>query len=182
MCLVASFSSTISPPISSSVGPPIAVGSVAWISSYTSTSSPSPITLATFTAPSYSQNITPSSASTRISAAYPNIGDMTHYNVSVGRTSCGWLKYDSEDVVALSSVVMRNGPNPNVNPICGTAIEIAYQGRTYSATVVDTCANCPGLDLDVTQSLFDKVAPHGDGRVSGVSWRFSNDRKRTRST
>ncbi|KAL6722177.1 hypothetical protein ACLMJK_001284 [Lecanora helva] len=36
--------------------------------------------------------------------------------------------------------------------------------------VVDTCMGCAFEDIDVTDALFSKVAPNGDGRVHGIEW------------
>lgn len=101
-------------------------------------------------------------------------GDMTHYDPSGGLSSCGWQGYNYQDIVALSIAMMQNGPNPNTNPKCGKTINIYYMGNTHQATVFDTCQACSYGSIDVTEQLFNKVAPGGDGRVSGVSWSFTN--------
>jgi len=36
--------------------------------------------------------------------------------------------------------------------------------------VVDTCRGCSMYDIDVSPSLFKKIAPGGDGRVKGIDW------------
>lgn len=36
--------------------------------------------------------------------------------------------------------------------------------------IVDTCGGCKKFDIDVSPSLFKKVAPNGDGRVGGIAW------------
>ncbi len=36
--------------------------------------------------------------------------------------------------------------------------------------VVDTCMGCKEQDIDISPSLFSKVAPSGDGRVHGIEW------------
>lgn len=99
-------------------------------------------------------------------------GDATYYDVSVGLGSCGWQGSNSQDLVAIASDVMDNGANPNDNPKCGKTITIYYNGNTHTATVYDTCPTCAGGSIDLTQELFQKVAPDGDGRVHGVSWSF----------
>lgn len=38
------------------------------------------------------------------------------------------------------------------------------------ATVVDTCVACGKYDIDVSEGLFKKIAPDGDGRVKGIAW------------
>lgn len=99
-------------------------------------------------------------------------GDMTHYTPGLG--SCGYNDAPSggRDVVALSREMMNNGPNPNLNPKCGSKITI-YNPSTkkrHTATIVDTCWGCKKEDIDVNVELFYKVAPKGDGRVHGIMW------------
>ena len=69
--------------------------------------------------------------------------------------------------------MMQNPPNPNDNPLCGTAIQIRNPttGTTYSATIVDTCEGCADEDIDVSPSVFEAVDPNGlaDGRIV-VEW------------
>jgi hypothetical protein len=94
--------------------------------------------------------------------------------VSVGVGSCGKQGSNSQDLVAIAADVMQNGANPNDNPNCGKTINIYYNGMTHTGTVFDTCPTCDGGSLDLTQELFLKVAPDGDGRVHGVSWSFAD--------
>lgn len=115
---------------------------------------------------------TPASSSSSSSGSWPYTGDITYYDVSVGLSSCGLQGSNSQDLVAIAPGIMANGANPNANPKCGQKIEISYQGNTHVATVFDTCPGCSGGSIDLTEGLFKKVAPNGDGRVSGVSWRF----------
>lgn len=97
-------------------------------------------------------------------------GDMTYYTPSLG--SCGYHSSPNDDVVALAVPMMRNGANPNHNPKCGTKIGIwnPKTKKIHYATVVDTCYGCKLHDIDVSPSLFKKVAPNGNGRVGGINW------------
>ncbi|KAL8938039.1 MAG: hypothetical protein Q9216_004111 [Gyalolechia sp. 2 TL-2023] len=97
-------------------------------------------------------------------------GDMTYYTPAMG--SCGYSSSPSDDVVALSIPMMRNGGNPNRNKKCGTKISIwnPQTKKKYWATIVDTCQGCKMHDIDVSPALFKKVAPNGDGRVKGMNW------------
>ena len=100
-------------------------------------------------------------------------GDMTYYDVSIGAGSCGWQGSNSQNLVALAADVMQNPPNPNDNPKCGETINMYYGGNTHQATVYDTCPTCDGGSIDVTQQLFEAIAPEGNGRVHDVSWDFA---------
>ncbi|MCJ1230236.1 hypothetical protein MMC12_006908 [Toensbergia leucococca] len=97
-------------------------------------------------------------------------GSLTHYTPGLG--SCGMPSLPTDNIVALSTGMMQNAANPNANSVCWMHITIGHHGRYFDATVVDTCEGCDYEDLDVSSSLFEKVAPEGDGRVEGVEWWF----------
>lgn len=67
---------------------------------------------------------------------------------------------------------MANGGNPNNNPKCGSQISIHHpaSGRTVQATVVDTCAGCAMYDVDVSGSLFTRLAGGLSGGRTAVDW------------
>ena len=115
-------------------------------------------------------------------------GDMTYYTPGFpsdqqllpgfadqppGLGSCGYTNSASDAIVALSTEIMNNPPNPNDNPICGTSINIynPATGDTNTATIVDTCEGCGEYDIDVSPSVFEAVDPNGlaDGRIV-VDW------------
>lgn len=100
-------------------------------------------------------------------------GDITFYSPGLG--SCGILSSDSEPVVALAVSMMNNPANPNKNPKCGTQIHIfnPQTGETHSGIIVDTCYSCQYEDLDLSHSLFQRIAPYGNGRVHGMRWTFA---------
>lgn len=100
-------------------------------------------------------------------------GEVTHWDVGLG--SCGTTNSNSEDVVALAVDMMANPVNPNLNPKCGKTITLINKaaGTTTQAKVVDTCGGCKYGDVDLSPSLFSKVAPKGDGRVGGIQWHFN---------
>jgi hypothetical protein len=121
-------------------------------------------------APAASAPASSGGSSSSSSATGSHVGDLTNYDVSVGQTSCGYSGSNAESLVALPAVDMQNGANPNANPKCGKKINIYYNGQVHQGTVQDTCPECASGSLDVTMTLFDLVAPKGDGRVKGVSW------------
>ena len=118
-----------------------------------------------------SSTVPPIAVAVQTGQAYT--GDITYYDVSVGIGSCGTIASNSDNVVALSHLDMNNPANPNANPLCGKEITIYYNGATHHARIWDTCPTCGQGSLDLPQPLFDAVAPGGDGRVHGVTWRFS---------
>lgn len=104
---------------------------------------------------------------------YVLTGDITWYTTGLG--SCGITSHDTDAIVALSVPMMKNGANPNANPLCGKTITI-FNPTTYTttqATVVDTCKACAYGDIDMSPTLFTTVAPAGDGRVHGIKWSFN---------
>ena len=99
-------------------------------------------------------------------------GDLTYYDVSVGLGSCGWQGDNGQMLVALSSADMKNGANPNNNPLCHQTVMITYGGQTHQATVYDTCPTCAEGSIDMTQTLFNMYAPTSEGRLHGATWTF----------
>jgi len=111
------------------------------------------------------------STTTTAPTAGKNSGDITYYAPGLG--SCGVTNGPSDMIVALAADMMTGYANPNDNPNCGKSITISYNGVTATATIEDTCEACTGASIDLTPSLFEKFAPLGVGRVSGVEWWFN---------
>lgn len=101
-------------------------------------------------------------------------GDITYYTPGMG--SCGIENTSSDMIVAISHVLMESAgvANPNKNPYCNRTIMISYNGNEVPATVTDTCPGCEEGSIDLTEALFYKVAPSGDGRVHDVKWWFTS--------
>jgi expansin (peptidoglycan-binding protein) len=65
--------------------------------------------------------------------------------------------------------------NPNDNPLCNKKIRItrydssAGANHSVDVTVVDRCVGCAADDLDLSPTMFDKLADAALGRVTG-SW------------
>ncbi|KAL8989798.1 MAG: hypothetical protein Q9169_008279 [Polycauliona sp. 2 TL-2023] len=97
-------------------------------------------------------------------------GWMSYYTPGLG--SCGTSNHEGEDVVALSRAIMGTGADTNHNPKCGSWIGIwnPHTKKHYSAKVVDTCIKCGAGDIDVSASLFSKIAPVEVGVVQGINW------------
>ncbi|RYC64836.1 hypothetical protein CHU98_g1341 [Xylaria longipes] len=87
-------------------------------------------------------------------------GDMTYYYPGLG--SCGWTNGNNDAVVALS---------PSKSGNCGKSIRIHYQDKSTTAKVVDKCPGCAAEAIDVSPSVFSKLANQDQGRVK-VTWEF----------
>ncbi|KAI1850673.1 hypothetical protein JX265_004384 [Neoarthrinium moseri] len=99
-----------------------------------------------------------------IGYVFASSGDMTYYAPGLG--SCGETSNESDAVVALAPGQF-SGSNP-----CGKKITITAKGKTASATVVDKCPGCSEDSIDVSPSVFEKLASLDDGRVK-IEWEFS---------
>ncbi|KAJ5291787.1 hypothetical protein N7478_001038 [Penicillium angulare] len=100
----------------------------------------------------------------------PYSGDLTYYAPALG--SCGYTNTESEHVLAVSHILFdaaSTGSNPNDNPLCGLKIRIRRDGESVDAKVVDRCVGCAETDLDVTESVFEKLATLAQGRVT-MEW------------
>ncbi|KDQ15733.1 hypothetical protein BOTBODRAFT_286502 [Botryobasidium botryosum FD-172 SS1] len=96
-------------------------------------------------------------------ASYFDLGDP-----SVG--ACG-QSYASTDFAAATSATIFNA-DPS---ICGRTINISFQNKTATATVVDSCdtSDCGDNDLILTAAVFEELAPLSVGILQGVQWTFA---------
>ncbi|KAK3625605.1 hypothetical protein LTR56_020325 [Elasticomyces elasticus] len=138
-----------------------------WVAPETTSEAPAPSSYAAAS----STTVEAAASGTTSSDSAHNTGDITWYAPGMG--SCGWTNTEDEAIVAIPHGIMENGANPNLNPLCGQYITISYAGATHQAKIVDTCGGCDGQAIDLTHSLFDTVAPSGDGRVHNVEWWFN---------
>ncbi|KAI9255786.1 RlpA-like double-psi beta-barrel-protein domain-containing protein-containing protein [Phascolomyces articulosus] len=67
---------------------------------------------------------------------------------------------------------MKNGANPNNNPICGDKIDINGPNGSVTVTIVDTCPTCAYGDIDLSPAAFSKLADLNDGRIN-INWSFA---------
>ena len=95
-------------------------------------------------------------------------GDMTYFAPGLG--SCGATSAATDTIVAISAAKMNSGGNPSNNPLCFKQITITNAaGTSQVATIVDTCPGCAEDDIDVSQTVFEALAPLDEGRVQ-VNW------------
>ncbi|ESZ90294.1 hypothetical protein SBOR_9323 [Sclerotinia borealis F-4128] len=103
-------------------------------------------------------------------------GDLTYYAPALG--ACGITSSSTESICAVSHIIYdaaSTSSNPNANPLCGRKIRIIRQkesgsgNNTVDVTVVDRCVGCKAEDLDLSLTVFDKLAQEAQGRVTG-SW------------
>lgn len=107
----------------------------------------------------------------------PFSGDLTYYDPELG--ACGIKSSSSQNVVAVAHAVFdaaQTGSDPNQNPLCGRKIRAkrVKEGsgeRSVDLTVVDRCVGCQPTDIDVSLSVFDKLADQDLGRVD-VQWNW----------
>ncbi|KAI1939713.1 hypothetical protein LOZ62_005014 [Ophidiomyces ophidiicola] len=97
-------------------------------------------------------------------------GDLTYYEPGLG--ACGISSTGSENVCAVSKDLYDAasiGPNPNSNPLCGLKLRLKRGNRSVDVTIVDRCDGCKPTDIDVSLSVFEKLALVEQGRVN-VEW------------
>ncbi|KAE9370201.1 hypothetical protein N431DRAFT_492342 [Stipitochalara longipes BDJ] len=109
------------------------------------------------------------SYSDQCSLTSPCQGDMTYYQAGLG--ACGTTNNgDSENVVALSHLMM--GSLSNDNPYCDRTITIKClaTGKTTTATVVDKCMGCSMFSIDLSNLAFERLEDLGVGRTTATWW------------
>ncbi|KAI8969827.1 hypothetical protein BDB01DRAFT_751034 [Pilobolus umbonatus] len=94
----------------------------------------------------------------------------TFYDVGSG--SCGETDTNTEFVVAMNSIQMKNGVNPNMNPLCAHMVYITGSTGTATAKIVDTCPSCASGSLDMSPSLFQKVCGTLSIGVCKIKWDY----------
>jgi hypothetical protein len=103
-------------------------------------------------------------------------GDMTYYN-NVGTDACGGqIDPVTQDLVAVSPVWWTTA-NPNDDPLCdGVSVRLTYHGHTLTLPVRDKCAACDATHIDVSQAVFQRLAPLSVGVLKPVTWQFVRSR------
>ncbi|MFI6699364.1 RlpA-like double-psi beta-barrel domain-containing protein [Streptomyces sp. NPDC050509] len=94
-------------------------------------------------------------------------GQATWYNTGLG--ACGWFNNDSELVVAISTTLYGNHPNPNNSPQCGRQIRVNGPLGSVVVRVVDKCMGCATNDVDLSPTAFSRIGDLNAGRIN-VSW------------
>ncbi|KAF2188661.1 hypothetical protein K469DRAFT_703264 [Zopfia rhizophila CBS 207.26] len=101
-------------------------------------------------------------------------GDLTYYDPGLG--ACGIPSSSSDAIVSISHFTfdaVQKGTDPNQNPLCGRKIRAqrVNDGKTVSVDlkVVDRCTGCQPTDIDVSPTMFAKLADPDLGRVP-VTW------------
>lgn len=99
-------------------------------------------------------------------------GEMTYYN-NIGTDACGGqIDPVAQDLVAVSHV-WWTAANPNDDPLCdGVSVQLTYDGQTLTLPVRDSCAACDATHIDVSQAVFQQLAPLSVGVLSPVTWQF----------
>lgn len=87
----------------------------------------------------------------------------------VGQGNCGKWSVDSEPVVAMSKAFYDRNRGSN----CGQWVEIVEtsSGKKAYGQLLDSCQSCREQDIDLSPSLFQKLAPLSKGVIT-VSWHF----------
>lgn len=103
--------------------------------------------------------------------------DLTIYNGNGDLGACGKKIMDGELVAAIgpgawgkSTYDVMTGEA--TNPMCGQKIQVNYNGRSVTATVLDLCPGCLGPnDVDLTMAAFKVVTGSEEiTRYHGASW------------
>ncbi|KAJ7090053.1 RlpA-like double-psi beta-barrel-protein domain-containing protein-containing protein [Mycena crocata] len=90
---------------------------------------------------------------------------------ATGLGACGGYNKDSDFIVALNQQTFGYS---YPGKYCGKKITMTYNGKTTTATIVDSCPGCPSpYGLDLSPGLFSFFASQDDGIIYG-SWSFQD--------
>ncbi|KAJ7219106.1 RlpA-like double-psi beta-barrel-protein domain-containing protein-containing protein [Mycena pura] len=92
----------------------------------------------------------------------------TFYEAGLG--ACGQHNSDSDFIVALNQQTFGFS---YPSPYCNKKISMTYNGKTTTATIVDSCPGCPVNGLDLTPGLFSFFADRSEGVIYG-DWSFED--------
>jgi predicted RNA-binding Zn-ribbon protein involved in translation (DUF1610 family) len=95
------------------------------------------------------------------SAATRKNAGMTFYDFGSSEGSCGGNHSNGDMVVALA------------NPQCGRQIQIhAANGKSCTATVVDTCPGCGGDQIDATPGVWQSLGLDQNKGYVTIDWSY----------
>ncbi|GMM36927.1 hypothetical protein DASC09_042520 [Saccharomycopsis crataegensis] len=87
--------------------------------------------------------------------------------------ACGITAGPNDLVAAIGINLYDSNTNSNyISGYCGKKININYQGKSVSVTVVDACATCGDQDLDLSPSAFAALADLSIGEIQ-LSWSWA---------
>ncbi|KAF8212414.1 RlpA-like double-psi beta-barrel-protein domain-containing protein-containing protein [Mycena galopus ATCC 62051] len=94
----------------------------------------------------------------------------TFYSTGLG--ACGGTNSDSDFIVALNQDTFGYS---YPSQYCYKKITMTYNGKTTTATIVDSCPGCPSSGgLDLSPGLFSFFADQSEGVIYG-DWSFADD-------
>jgi hypothetical protein len=99
-------------------------------------------------------------------------GEATYYN-NIGTDACGGqIDPTSQPLVAVSHLWFT-AADPNDDPLCdGVSVQFTYAGQTFTLPVEDSCAACDTSHIDLSQEVFEQLAPLSQGVISPITWQF----------
>jgi chitodextrinase len=99
-------------------------------------------------------------------------GEATYYN-NIGTDACGGqIDPTSQPLVAVSHLWFT-AADPNNDPLCdGVSVQFSYAGQTFTLPVEDSCAACDTSHIDLSQDVFEQLAPLSQGVISPITWQF----------
>ena len=100
-------------------------------------------------------------------------GDATFY-YPTGLGACGSEITPSDFIAALAAEdfdPFTPNHNPNNNCLCGSLVEVNFNGKSVNVTIVDRCVGCKSGDIDLSPAAFEELADLDIGRIK-VSWKL----------
>lgn len=95
-------------------------------------------------------------------ATYQNIDITVYDNNQGGSGACGTKLVDSDMIVALAKPTWGDSTYDRMtgaatNPWCGQKINVFYEGRTITATIMDLCPECKAGDIDLSVAAWQAL-------------------------
>lgn len=102
-------------------------------------------------------------------------GDITIYEPNGGSGACGTSLSNDDLVVALSKDAWGASTydvmtGAATNKWCNQKIQVFYQGRTVSATIMDMCPGCSGMDIDLSPAAWKQLTGSDEKTRYKATW------------
>lgn len=125
--------------------------------------------MTTLASPLVLQNTTGIVEARELEKRVDRTGRVTWFHAGLG--NCGKWSTDSEPVVAMGKAFYDRNKGSN----CGQWVEIVNvaNGKKAYGQLWDSCPSCSDSQIDVSPSLFEKLAPLSAG-VFTAKWHFMN--------
>lgn len=99
-------------------------------------------------------------------ASFYDVYDPAQNHGWVGQVKCGGALPEDGLFAAVSSTCFDTNMD-----ICGTMVDVMYNGKRITLPILDACVGCPENQIDLSAKAFGELEPdYSVGILQGLSW------------